>query len=222
MKKRLIMLGAPGSGKGTWSKIISDAKELTHIATGDLFRAELAAQTPLGLEVKSYMEQGALVPDELTIKLVEKALTGEKASEGFVLDGFPRTIPQAEALEEILAKHNLAIDAVVDLAIDEDVLIERTLSRLVCSKCGQPYNTKNMTPKVEGICDRCGGEVIHRSDDTEETIRKRLEAYHTNTAPLIDYYRERDLLVTFSNEGPPNEETRDLLFSIIDGAKGDA
>lgn len=222
MGKRLILLGAPGSGKGTWSKIISDEKGLAHIATGDLFRAELAAETPLGCEVKSYMEQGALVPDELTIKLVEKALTDKNASNGFVLDGFPRTIPQAEALGELLEKRGLAIDVVINLVIDESILIERTLSRLVCIKCGQPYNAKNMAPAVEGTCDHCGGNVVHRSDDTEETLRKRLEAYHLSTAPLIDYYGNRDLLVAFSNDGPPSDETRNRLFALIDGAKGKA
>ncbi|HHW93425.1 MAG TPA: adenylate kinase [Clostridiaceae bacterium] len=220
MSKRLILLGAPGSGKGTWSKIISDEKGLAHIATGDLFRAELTAETPLGREVKSFMEQGALVPDELTIQLVEKALTDESAVNGFVLDGFPRTIPQAEALATMLEKRDKAIDMVINLVIDESILIERTLSRLVCIKCGQPYNTQNMAPSVEGTCDHCGGDVVHRSDDTEETLRKRLEAYRKSTAPLIDYYRARDLLVTFSNDGPPSDEMRRRLFSIIDGAKG--
>ncbi len=219
MGKRLILLGAPGSGKGTWSKIISDEKGLAHIATGDLFRAELAAETPLGREVKSYMEQGALVPDEVTIRLVEKALTDESASNGFVLDGFPRTIPQAEALTDMLEKRGQAIDVVINLVIDESILIERTLSRLVCVKCGQPYNTKNMAPAVEGTCDYCGGDVVHRSDDTEKTLRKRLLAYHVSTAPLIDYYGERNLLVEFSNDGPPSDEKRDRLFSLIDGAK---
>ncbi len=220
MGKRLILLGAPGSGKGTWSKIISDEKGLAHIATGDLFRAELAAETPLGREVKSYMEQGALVPDELTIRLVEQALTGKSASSGFVLDGFPRTIPQAEALAEMLEKRGQAIDLVINLVIDESILIERTLSRLVCVKCGQPYNTKNMAPAVEGTCDHCGGAVVHRSDDTETTLKKRLLAYHVSTAPLIDYYEERDLLVTFSNDGSPSDEKRNRLFAMIDGAKG--
>lgn len=219
MGKRLILLGAPGSGKGTWSKIISDEKCLAHIATGDLFRAELAAETPLGREVKSYMEQGALVPDELTIRLVEKALTDGKAAQGFVLDGFPRTIAQAEALAELLAKRGWAIDLVINIVIDEDVLVERALSRLVCIKCGQPYNSKHMAPAMEGKCDHCAGEVVQRSDDTEETLRKRLQAYHASTAPLVDYYKERDLLVVFTNDSPPNDEMRDRLFSIIDGVR---
>jgi adenylate kinase len=140
MGKRLILLGAPGSGKGTWSKILSDEKGLPHIATGDLFRAELAAKTPLGRKVKSFMDQGALVPDELTLLLVEKALSDERAVNGFILDGFPRTIPQAEALTEFLEKRGQAIDMVINIVVDESVLIERTLSRLVCIKCGQPYN----------------------------------------------------------------------------------
>jgi adenylate kinase len=222
MGKRLILLGAPGSGKGTWSKILSDEKGLPHIATGDLFRAELAAKTPLGRKVKSFMDQGALVPDELTLLLVEKALSDERAVNGFILDGFPRTIPQAEALTEFLEKRGQAIDMVINIVVDESVLIERTLSRLVCIKCGQPYNTMNMKPAVEGKCDHCAGDVVHRSDDTEETLRKRLEAYRASTAPLIDYYKERDLLVAFTNDCPLNEEMRNRLFSMVDGIKGEA
>ncbi|HZK28871.1 MAG TPA: adenylate kinase [Clostridia bacterium] len=215
MGKRFVLIGAPGSGKGTWSKILSDACSLTHISSGDLFRRELADDSPLGREVRSYVEQGALVPDELTIQLMQNAFAQGVGREGFILDGFPRTMSQAEGLDRILAETGVKLDAVIALDIDEEILIQRTLARRVCGVCGQPYNTTVMRPAKEGICDRCGGEVVRRSDDTEETLRRRVLAYQKETAPLVDYYRERSKLIVFENNGPPDEAKQQELFRML-------
>lgn len=206
------MLGAPGSGKGTWSKILSDHFALPHISTGDLFRRELAEDTELGREARSYMERGALVPDELTIRLLKKALCPESGDHGFVLDGYPRTIPQAKALTKLLAELGVELDAVIDIVVDEDLLVQRTLSRLICSDCGQPYNTTSMRPKKDCICDRCGGRVTRRSDDTEETLRLRLEEYHLQTKPLIEYYCGRGKLITYNNDSFPDETAKQAML----------
>lgn len=215
MMKRIVLLGAPGSGKGTWSKILSESLSLLHISSGDLFRMELANDTALGREVRSCIEQGALVPDEVTIQLVKKSLVKGRGREGFILDGFPRTIRQAEALDEILDEAGLKIDAVVDLAVDEETLIERTLSRLVCLDCGQPYNTTTMKPKVEGVCDVCGGKVVRRSDDTEETVQRRLKAYHEQTEPLIDYYEAQGKLLVFANTAMPGVAAQREMLALL-------
>lgn len=215
MVKRIIMLGAPGSGKGTWSKVLSDTLSLPHISSGDLFRHELKVESELGEKVRHYLENGLLVPDGVTIALVEKTICEGAGKDGFILDGFPRTIFQAEALERFLDERQLSIDAVIDLVVDEAVLIERILSRMVCTKCGKPYNTTSMVPMVEGVCDDCQGPVIKRSDDTEETLKKRFKAYHDETEPLVSYYRERGMLIEFSNTAPPGEATKNELLGLL-------
>ncbi|NLA71215.1 MAG: adenylate kinase [Clostridiaceae bacterium] len=216
MVKRLILTGAPGSGKGTWSKILSDTFSLPHISSGDLFRKELADDSPLGQQVRSYVEQGALVPDELTIKLVEKTLAEGPGQNGFILDGFPRTIAQALALDGILAATGVKLDAVIALDVDEAILVERALSRMICRGCGQPYNTSVTRPKQEGVCDRCGGEVVRRSDDTQETLQRRLLLYHEQTKPLADYYRDQGILVKLENNGPPDQTVQQELFQMLE------
>lgn len=208
-------MGPPGSGKGTWSKILSDRLALPHIASGDLFRQELAKETPLGLQIRSTMEAGQLVQDEVTIGLIEKVIRQGSGSQGFILDGFPRTLVQAEALEAILASQALRLDAVINLAVDESILIERTLARMVCLDCGQPYNALTMRPQDEGICDRCGGRVVRRSDDTEDTLKERFRTYHVATEPLIEFYRDKGLLRVFANTEPPGDTTKAELAGLL-------
>ena len=208
-------MGPPGSGKGTWSKIISDRLALPHIASGDLFRQELAQETPLGLQIRATMEAGKLVQDEVTIGLIEKVIRQGPGSQGFILDGFPRTLVQAEALESILASQALQLDAVINLAVDESILIERTLARMVCLDCGQPYNALTMRPQEEGVCDRCGGRVVRRSDDTEDTLKERFRTYHEATEPLIEFYRDKGLLRIFSNTEPPGDKTKAELAGLL-------
>ena len=215
MIKRIVMLGAPGSGKGTWSKILSDTLSLPHISSGDLFRHELAIGSDLGKKVRHFLDNGLLVPDDVTIALVEKTICEGKGRDGFILDGFPRTIAQAEALGQFLSERDLSLDAVIDLVVDEAILIERTLARLICTQCGQPYNALSMVPMVEGVCDVCGGPVIRRSDDTEETLKKRFKAYYEQTEPLISYYREQGLLVEFFNTSPPDEATKNEMLKLL-------
>jgi len=181
----------------------------------------LAKDSPLGQEIRTYVESGGLVPDEVTIRLVEQELLEGEGSRGFILDGFPRTIGQAEALDAILEKAGVSIDLVVDIDVSESVIIERALSRFVCADCGQPYNKTSMKEKVEGICDRCGGRIIRRGDDTEETLKHRLAAYHEKTAPLIGYYRQQGKLAVFPNDGPPDDEAKaDLLALLGEAADG--
>ncbi|MGI6157087.1 MAG: adenylate kinase [Saccharofermentanales bacterium] len=216
MIKRVIMLGAPGSGKGTWSKRLADAYKLPHVSTGDLFRREAASDSALGRELRSYMDAGMLVPDDVTIQIVEQALVHGIGRDGFILDGFPRTIPQAEALDEMMDKNGWAIDIVVLLEIDPEILVDRAVARRVCQSCGQPYNVKLFPPKEDGVCDLCGGDVIQRSDDNETTVMRRYATYETKTAPLIDYYRDRGLVATFENNGPPDEAAERRFFAAID------
>ncbi|HZK42552.1 MAG TPA: adenylate kinase [Clostridia bacterium] len=215
MVERLIIMGPPGGGKGTWSKILSDQLCLPHISSGDLFRQELAQETDLGQQIRSIMEAGQLVPDQVTISLIEKVIRQGAGKEGFILDGFPRTLVQAQALEAILESEGVKLDAVVNLAVDESVLIERTLARMVCLDCGQPYNKLTMIPMVEGVCDRCGGKVVQRSDDTEDTLQERLRTYHEATEPLIGFYRDKGLLRVFSNTEPPGDKTKAAMADLL-------
>ena len=191
---KLVMLGGPGAGKGTQAKIIAQKYDIPHISTGDIFRANIKEGTPLGLKAKEYMDQGALVPDELVIDLVADRLTWDDAKEGFVLDGFPRTIPQAQALDEALGKMETALDHAIDIEVPDQNIIDRMGGRRACVSCGATYHLVNIPPKTPGVCDKCGSELILRDDDKPETVKKRLDVYHEQTQPLIDYYRGKDLL----------------------------
>lgn len=191
----IIMLGAPGSGKGTIGTEICDEFNLVHVATGDIFREEMKNQTELGKKAEEYISQGKLVPDELTVGMVKSKLD---KLENVLLDGFPRTIDQAKALEEYLKEKGKEITAVIDLEVPDQDIIKRTSSRVICSnkECGASYNTVFMPPKVEGICDRCGSALTKRKDDNPETIKERLDVYHKNTEPLINFYKEENKLET--------------------------
>lgn len=208
---RLIFLGAPGAGKGTYAGPLSQELAIPTISTGDILRSNVKQGTPLGLEAKGYMDQGALVPDELVSKMVDDRLDQADAQKGFILDGFPRTISQAETLNNILKSKGQQLDGVVNIDVSRDVIILRLTGRRMCKECGAGYNVNtNLTPKVEGKCDKCGGELYQRSDDNEETISNRLEVYEKQTAPLIDFYRKTGVLRTVNAEG----EIADILTTI--------
>ena len=190
---KIIMLGAPGAGKGTQAKKIAARYNIPHISTGDIFRANIKEGTELGKKAKSYMDQGLLVPDELTVGLLMDRVSKEDCKDGYVLDGFPRTIPQAECLDK-------ALGAPVDFAINVDVpdenIVRRMSGRRACLKCGATYHVEHIPPKQEGICDTCGSELVLRDDDKPETVQKRLDVYHAQTQPLIDYYEKQGVLKT--------------------------
>ncbi len=185
---KIIMLGAPGAGKGTQAKKIAAKYDIPHISTGDIFRANIKNQTELGVKAKGYMDKGLLVPDELVVDLVADRITQDDCTKGFVLDGFPRTIPQAESLDAALVKMNQKMDFAIDVDVPDEVIVTRMGGRRACVDCGGTYHLKYMPTKVEGICDNCGGELILRSDDEPSTVLKRLGVYHEQTQPLIDYY----------------------------------
>lgn len=191
---KIIMLGAPGAGKGTHAKKISEKYSIPHISTGDIFRANIKEGTELGKKAKEYMDQGLLVPDELTCDLVMDRIQQDDCKNGFVLDGFPRTIPQAEALTTALEKINEKMDYALDIEIADEKIVERMSGRRVCTKCGAPFHIVNIPPKTEGICDHCGGELEFRADDQPETVLKRLGVYHEQTQPLIEYYAKQGIL----------------------------
>ncbi len=188
------MLGAPGAGKGTQAKLIADKYQIPHISTGDIFRANIKEGTELGMKAKSFMDAGGLVPDELVIDLVVDRLTWEDAKNGYVLDGFPRTIPQAEALTKALAAKGEKIDAAIDVDVPDENIINRMGGRRACVSCGATYHIVNIPPKVEGKCDKCGADLILRDDDKPETVKNRLAVYHEQTQPLIDYYKAEGVL----------------------------
>lgn len=187
-------MGPPGAGKGTQAALIKEEFKLAHISTGDMFRVAIKNSTPLGLEAKKFIDQGNLVPDSVTIGLVKERLQEADCKEGFMLDGFPRTIAQAEALDEILKELNMKLDAVLNIAVDSEVLVDRIVGRRVCKQCGAGYHVTNLKPKKEGICDICGSELTQRKDDTKETVVTRLEVYTNQTKPLLDYYNKQDLV----------------------------
>lgn len=193
---KIIMLGAPGAGKGTQALMIAKKYNIPHISTGDIFRANIKEGTELGKKAKSYMDKGELVPDELVVDLIVDRLDKKDAAEGYVLDGFPRTIPQAEALDKALAGAGDAIDYAIDIDVPDENIISRMSGRRACVSCGGTYHIVNIPPKKEGICDVCGGKLILRDDDKEETVKNRLSVYHKQTQPLIDYYKSRGILKT--------------------------
>jgi adenylate kinase len=211
---RLILLGPPGAGKGTQAESLSDTLGIPHISTGDMFREAVAAGTPLGMEAKSYMDAGKLVPDEVTIGIVRERLNRPDARSGFVLDGFPRTVPQAEALDRILDDLSEKIDAVVCIDVPEEKLVRRLSQRRVCRDCGTIYHLESKPPGPDGRCTACGGELYQRDDDTEETVRRRLEVYRLQTEPLIRYYERRGLLRTVSGDQDIDSVNRDTLTEL--------
>lgn len=201
----IILLGAPGAGKGTQAANLAWEFNLVHIATGDLFRQALEQKTELGLQAKAYMEKGALVPDELTIKMVRERLSAPDCQRGAILDGFPRNLPQAEALDMALARQGKRIDKVVYIKVAEEELLKRLSGRWLCRNCQTPYHAVDSPPKVWGKCDKCGGELYQRPDDTPETVRKRLQVYFVETAPLIEYYTKTGKMLEVDGEGSIGE-----------------
>lgn len=202
---RLVLLGAPGAGKGTQAKKLIEKYGIPQISTGDLLRAAVAAGTPLGKEAKSYMDKGELVPDSVVLGMVEERLRQDDCKKGYILDGFPRNTAQAEALDKMLASMDMALNAALSVDVPFDDLMKRLTGRRTCKACGQMYNIYFNPPKSSGVCDKCGGELFQRDDDKEETIRKRLEVYNAQTAPLIDYYGKKGILKSVDGTGGIDE-----------------
>ncbi len=213
---KIIMLGAPGAGKGTQAKMISAKYEIPHISTGDIFRANIKENTELGKKAKEYMDQGLLVPDELTCDLVTDRIKKDDCKNGFILDGFPRTIPQAEALDRALTAMGQKMDYAIDVDVPDENIVNRMSGRRACLKCGATYHIVTIPPKKEGICDNCGSEIVQRDDDKPETVQKRLSVYHDQTQPLIDYYKNQGIL--HSVDGTKDLE---LVFAEIKGILGE-
>ncbi len=192
---KLILLGPPGAGKGTQAKMLMDRFSIPQISTGDILRAAVKAGTPMGLKAKEFMDAGSLVPDEVVVGIVRERLQEADCRNGFILDGFPRTVAQADALTDALDDLGKELDAVISLNVDQDALVERLTGRRTCSGCGKGFHVSFDPPENSGVCDGCGGVLVQRDDDREETIRKRLQVYDSQTAPLVDYYRRSGLLV---------------------------
>ncbi|RFM24521.1 MAG: adenylate kinase [Candidatus Thermochlorobacter aerophilum] len=192
---RVILFGTPGVGKGTQAKILAEKYHVVHLSTGDMLRAALEAQTPLGLQAKAYMDKGELVPDTIIIGMIEQELKSDKAKNGYLLDGFPRTVAQAEALDKILEQTAQKLDCVINLTVLEEEVVRRLSGRITCANCGAIYNKFYQPPKVEGKCDKCGStDLRQREDDKEETVRRRLKEYHAKTEPVLSYYRAKNLV----------------------------
>jgi len=210
----IIFLGAPEAGKGTQAANVAHQLNLVHSATGDMFRQAVEQGTELGMQVKSYMEKGVLVPDELTIHMVLERMSAPDCQPGVILDGFPRNIKQAEALDEALARQAKAIDVVVYIKVSEEEILRRLSGRWICRQCQTPYHSQNSPPRVWGKCDRCGGELYQRPDDTVEIIKKRLQVYFAQTAPLIRYYARAGKLLEIDGEGSIDEVGRRIVATL--------
>ncbi|MDE5856419.1 MAG: adenylate kinase [Anaeroplasmataceae bacterium] len=212
---KLLIMGRPGAGKGTQAANIKEYYHIPHISTGDMFRAAIKNQTKLGLTAKEYMDKGALVPDEVTIGIVQERLLEDDCKKGFLLDGFPRTIAQAESLESFLKENGIVLDAVLDVDVPAEILVRRMVGRRVCKGCGATYHVEFNAPKQEGICDVCGTKLIQRNDDTLETAENRLNVYDRQTAPLLQFYKERNLLKTVDGN-----QALDKVFEDIKAVLG--
>lgn len=211
---RLVLVGPPGAGKGTQAEFIAAHLSVPKISTGDIFRANVTRATPLGLEAKRYMEAGGLVPDEVTINMVRGRLAEPDAVDGFLLDGFPRTVPQAVALDKLLADNGTALDLVLELVVDNDEVIRRLSGRRTCHGCGKVWHVEFDPPTTPGVCDRCGGQLFQRDDDQAETIAERLKVYARDTAPLIDYYGAQGKLVGIDAAGPVEDVTERAIDAL--------
>lgn len=210
----IIFLGAPGAGKGTQASKVAKELKIAHVATGDLFRQAQESKTDLAREAKSYMEKGMLVPDEITIRMVLERISAPDCERGVIFDGFPRNLRQAEALDESMAHQKRAIDRVAYIKVSEEELLKRLSGRWICRQCQTPYHATTSPPKVLGKCDKCGGELYQRTDDKEETVKKRLQVYFKETAPLIDYYKRRGKLLELDGEGSTDEVERRILDAL--------
>ncbi len=208
---KIVMLGAPGAGKGTQAAMICEKYRIPHISTGDIFRSNIKNGTELGKKAKEYMDQGKLVPDELTIQLLLDRVAKEDCADGYVLDGFPRTIPQAQVLTEALEKTGEKVDYAVNVDVPDANIVHRMSGRRSCPKCGASYHIEYIPPKTEGICDSCGSNLIQREDDKAETVQNRLSVYHDQTQPLIDYYEKAGVLRTVDGTKDKDEVFRDIV-----------
>ncbi|MFN2557423.1 MAG: adenylate kinase [Nitriliruptorales bacterium] len=212
---RLVLVGPPGAGKGTQAARISDEYAIPHIATGEMLRENVRQETELGKQAKRYMDKGELVPDELIVDMVRERLAGSDGEDGFILDGFPRTVPQAQALDDVLAELDQPLDVVVRMTIGEDEVLRRITGRRVCEDCGQIYHVETDPPEQEGVCDECGGDLFQRDDDTEEIVRERLAAYREQTQEVVSFYEDRGLLRDVDAEGKVDEVT-ERIFDVLD------
>ena len=215
----LILLGPPGAGKGTQAQRLEQSHGLVQLSTGDMLRAAVAAGTEIGRQAKSIMDRGELVPDAVVVSIIAERIGHEDCKRGFILDGFPRTVAQAEALDTMLAERGMKLDAVIEMKVVDEVLVERITGRYSCAKCGAGYHDRFQKPKVEGVCDKCGGtEFKRRADDNAETVSSRLAAYHAQTAPLLPYYRARGVLKSVDGLAAIDEVTRQLEAILGRGA----
>lgn len=206
----IILLGAPGAGKGTQAAVICEKLNIPTISTGNIIREALKNGTEMGLKAKSYMDAGKLVPDEVVIGIVKERLAQDDCANGFILDGFPRTIPQAEALDAM----GVVIDKVIDIEVADEVIVNRLSGRRVCEKCGRPYHLESLKPKAEGICDDCGGTLVQRKDDSIETVKARLDIYHNETEPLKDYYVKQNKLVVVEGQDTVEDTSKLVLAEV--------
>ncbi|MGW3355930.1 adenylate kinase [Streptomyces bungoensis] len=212
---RIVLVGPPGAGKGTQAVRLAEKLAIPHISTGDLFRANISRQTELGKLAKSYMDAGNLVPDEVTIAMAKDRMEQPDAQRGFLLDGFPRNVSQARTLDELLESEGIKLDAVLDLEVPEEEVVKRIAGRRICrNDSSHVFHESYSAPKQEGVCDVCGGELYQRDDDSEDTVRTRLEVYHTQTEPIIDYYKAQGLVRTISALGPVDEVTQRALEAL--------
>jgi adenylate kinase len=202
--RSVVLLGAPGSGKGTLATRLKDTWNVPHISTGDMFREAVKANSPMGQKAAEYMKNGQLVPDEITIGIVDERFAKPDVKKGFILDGFPRTTNQAQALDQILTKNKIALSSVILLDVDEKLIVRRITGRRTCSRCGSIYHIENMPPKTVNVCDKCMGELTQRRDDTEEVVKERLVAYNDQTSPLIDFYRKKKILLQIDASRSPD------------------
>lgn len=212
---KIIMLGAPGAGKGTQAQMIAGQYHIPHVSTGDIFRANIKNGTELGMEAKKYMDQGLLVPDELTVKILLDRVAEEDCKDGYLLDGFPRTIPQAEVLDKALAELGDAIDYAINVDVPDENIVKRMSGRRACLSCGSTYHMEHIPPKKKGVCDKCGNDLVLRDDDKPETVLNRLEVYHKQTQPLIQFYEEKGVLRTVDGT-KPMKEVFDSIVEILE------